>query len=89
MKKYIIPLVINDKPCPCIDCLCLASCRLKSYAEMKHQCSIIKDYQKFLISLKSHVHFDHHACYRLRIYHAQNPIRWKVNNLGMFMRNLV
>jgi len=68
----------SNKHCPCVDCVCIAICRLKRYIRLINDCRLITDYMKWdrISQLRG---------FRVSIMVAIDPIPWKVDHHGAFL----
>lgn len=66
--------------CPCINCICVPVCRLKSYTHMMNDCSLVVTF------IDSHNWGDapHLPYYRGHIKDAISPAKWDVDEHGNF-----
>jgi len=72
---------MNYKKCPCVDCVCVAICRLKRYTILIRDCKLVVDY------INSHA-WDgaiHLPYFRALICDAIDPTSWKVDDHGLFI----
>lgn len=69
--------------CPCIKCICLAVCRLKSFSNLFDDCDLLGQYYDDTkhSDISSPPHYN-----RIAIRDALNPTRWEIDNAGYFTR---
>lgn len=71
------------KECPCIDCPCIAICRLKTYRNLIGDCSLVIAY---INSVTWGDNQDHLPYHRIHVRNAIDPVLWNVeDDTGIFI----
>lgn len=67
--------------CPCVGCICVAICRLKTFRQLVGDCELVVDYaDKTVVT---------HPFYRISIRDVLDPVLWDVNDTdGYFCKSL-
>lgn len=66
--------------CPCINCPCVAICRLKMYMDMIRGCELLASYMFMFIETG----YLPVAICRVTVMNALDPTEWRVDSKGEF-----
>ncbi len=66
--------------CPCVDCVCIAICRLKTYSKLIGGCGLVSYYVRRNLSSTPGPFL-----YRIDIRDIIKPIEWEVDSDGIFI----
>ena len=71
------------KECPCVNCPCIAICRLKTYRKMIGSCSLVINYIDSVTWNDNQPHLPYH---RIHVRDAIDPVLWNVeDDTGTFV----